>query len=80
MKVWGCAVAWVCTQQTVVAASTTLAEIIAACKETMETELVRMLMDKLEVRPAVADKIFMDNMAAIHAVWGGRAWRASPWM
>jgi hypothetical protein len=50
VKVWGCPVIWSSRQQSIVATSTTLAEIVAACTAVTQGEQFKMMLEEIGIK------------------------------
>jgi len=65
---WGCPVVWSSKQQTIVATSTCLAEIVAACSGLIEADKTKELLEELKFIENIESILYMDNMPAINLI------------
>ena len=68
IRLWGCPIVWSSKRQTIVAMSTCVAEIIAACSGVQEAERLRELIQELELDNSIycnRPTIYVDNKPAI---------------
>ncbi len=69
IKLWGCPIAWSSKRQTIVAMSTCVAEIVAACSGVQEAERLRELIQEIELANTIycnRPTIYVDNKPAIN--------------
>jgi hypothetical protein len=65
---WGCPVMWKSTKQTIVATSTCLAEIVAACSGLNESDKIKELLEELKILSKVESTLYVDNKPAINLI------------
>lgn len=65
---WGCPIVWSSKKQTIVATSTCLAEIIAACSGLIEADKVKDLLQELDIIKNIEALLYVDNLPAVHLI------------
>jgi hypothetical protein len=65
---WGCPVIWSSKRQTIVATSTCLAEIVAACSGLFEADKARELCQELKFLQTIDSTLYVDNRPAVNLI------------
>jgi len=68
ISLWGCPVMWKSTKQSIVATSTCLAEIVAACSGLTEADKIKELLGEMKFLPNSRPILYVDNKPAINLI------------
>ena len=68
VSLWGCPLMWKSTKQSIVATSTCLAEIVAACSGLNEADKIKELLQEMKFLDNSTPTLYVDNKPAINLI------------